>query len=144
MIYRGPGFLAVALFGSSPPLPSPLSRQQVVSLSQSTCVVCRRSSLLTGEVGGGEWARSQIIRPRESLALYKSISTLGSATYLPLSSLLLPLCEGPEATVTMGAEFVIGTVIVADNVLSLQNFKIIASSHFNIWSIKLSKIMYFR
>jgi hypothetical protein len=36
--------------------PSPvhsLSRQQVVSLSQSSCVVCRRSSLLTGEVGVG-------------------------------------------------------------------------------------------
>jgi hypothetical protein len=38
--------------------------------SVDTLVMCRRSSLLTGEVGGGGWARSQIIRPRESLALY--------------------------------------------------------------------------
>ncbi len=37
MIYRGPGFLDVVWFGSSPTL-SPLSRQQVVSLSLSSCV----------------------------------------------------------------------------------------------------------
>jgi hypothetical protein len=38
MIYRGPDFLAVVRFGSSPsPIPS-LSRQQDVSLSQSSCV----------------------------------------------------------------------------------------------------------
>ncbi len=37
MVYRGPGFLAVAWFGSSP-APSPLFRQQVVSLSHSSCV----------------------------------------------------------------------------------------------------------
>jgi hypothetical protein len=38
MIYRGPGFLAVVRFGSSPPpLPSLVS-QQIVSLSQSSCV----------------------------------------------------------------------------------------------------------
>ncbi len=36
MIFRGPGFLAVVRFGSSTAL-SPLSRQQVVSLSQSSC-----------------------------------------------------------------------------------------------------------
>jgi hypothetical protein len=46
----------------------PLSRQHVVSLSRLP--VCRRSSLLTGEGGGGRgWARSQFKRPPESLAL---------------------------------------------------------------------------
>ncbi len=36
-IYRGTGFLAVILFGSSP-IPFPLSRQEVASLSQPSCV----------------------------------------------------------------------------------------------------------
>ncbi len=44
------------------------SRQQVVSLSQSSCV---SPVELTGERGGeGGGARSRIIRPRESLTLY--------------------------------------------------------------------------
>ncbi len=67
MYNRIPGFLAVVWFGSFP-LPSPLpSRQQVVSLSQSSCV--STVELLTKEWRG---ARSQIIRRRESLVLYKS------------------------------------------------------------------------
>ncbi len=37
MIYRGPSFPANGWFGSSP-TPSPISRKQVVSLSQSSCV----------------------------------------------------------------------------------------------------------
>ncbi len=37
MICRGPGFLAVLRFGSSP-TPLALSRQQLVSLSRSSCV----------------------------------------------------------------------------------------------------------
>ncbi len=55
---------------------SPLSRRQVVSLSQASCVA--------GHVYWWEkrrrrgWASSQIIRPRESLALYKSFNTLWS------------------------------------------------------------------
>ncbi len=53
----------------------PLSRQQVVSLSQSSCV--SPVELTDGERGESRgWARSQIIRPRESLALYKSFRTL--------------------------------------------------------------------
>jgi hypothetical protein len=49
MIYREPRILAVVRLGSSP-LPSSLSRQQVVSLSQFSCV----SSLeLTDGRGGG-------------------------------------------------------------------------------------------
>jgi hypothetical protein len=55
------------------PSPPPISRQQVVSLSQSYCV-----SPITGDMrgGGGGRARNQIIRPRESLVLYKSFNTL--------------------------------------------------------------------
>jgi hypothetical protein len=50
-IYRGPGFLAVKLIGSSP---TPF-HQQVVSLSQSSCV-SPRSSLLMGD---GEGVREE-------------------------------------------------------------------------------------
>ncbi len=50
MIYRGPGFLAVARFGSST-TPSPLSRRKVVSLSQSSCV---SPVVLTHGKGGWE------------------------------------------------------------------------------------------
>jgi hypothetical protein len=53
MIYRGPGFLAVVWFGSTP-TPFPTSRQQIVSLS-----VFRRSSLLT-EGRGWAWSRSHV------------------------------------------------------------------------------------
>ncbi len=44
----------------------------------SLCLpVCRRSSLLTGDGGGGRGrAWSRIIRPQESLALYKSFNPL--------------------------------------------------------------------
>jgi hypothetical protein len=61
-----------------PPL-SPLSCQQVVSLSQSSCV-SPAYSLLTGR---RRWAKSEIIRPRESLILYKPFNTL----FQPLATL---------------------------------------------------------
>jgi hypothetical protein len=48
--------------------------------------VCRRSSLLTGE-GGRGWGRSQIIRRRESLVLYKSFNTLRSQALPDISFL---------------------------------------------------------
>ncbi len=67
MIYRGPGFLAVAWFGSSS-TPSPVSNLSLFLILP----VCRRSSINCRE--GGE-ARSQIIRRQESLALYKSFNT---------------------------------------------------------------------
>jgi hypothetical protein len=51
MIYRGAGFLAVRRFGYSP-TPSPLSRQQLVFLSQSSCVL--PVELTEGRRGGGE------------------------------------------------------------------------------------------
>jgi hypothetical protein len=52
MYYRVPDFLAILCFGSST-APSSLSRQQVVSLFLSLPLCHQRSSLLTGEGGGG-------------------------------------------------------------------------------------------
>ncbi len=69
IIYRGPGFLAVVPYYSVP-RPSPPSA--------SCLTVCRRSSLLVEE-GERGWAWSQIIRPRESLALHNH-SILSAAT----------------------------------------------------------------
>ncbi len=71
VIYRGPGFRAV--YDLAPPPPLPPSRQQVVFLSQS-------SSMSPFELTDrrGAWRRSQIIRRRESLVLYKSFNTLCS------------------------------------------------------------------
>jgi hypothetical protein len=65
MIYKGPGYLAVIWLGSSLSLLSPVSKLPLfLSLP-----VCRHSSLYSiYEVGGGVWARSQIIRPREILS----------------------------------------------------------------------------
>jgi hypothetical protein len=60
MIYRGPGFLAVACFGSSPTLyPPPLSHLQAVSLSQSSC------ELTDGREGGkgGRGAKYSLLCP---------------------------------------------------------------------------------
>ncbi len=64
---RGPGFLAVVWFGSSPSLSSvsKLDRRHTGSLR-------KRDNLLTREGEGG----SQIIRWRASLVLYKSFNTL--------------------------------------------------------------------
>ncbi len=68
MIYRGPGFLAVVRFGSSPTPFPPLSRRQVVSLSQCS-FVCRRSSLLTEEGG----RRGEVEREKARPSIYTSI-----------------------------------------------------------------------
>ncbi len=82
-MYRGPGFLAVEWFCSYP-TPSPLSRQQVVSLSQTSCVVsisqtsCESLFELTD--GWRGWGRSQIIRQQESLVPYNSFNTLWAYT----------------------------------------------------------------
>ncbi len=76
MIHRGLGCLGIVWFD---PYPS-LSRQQILSLSQSSCVSpvdCRAYWRETG------WRRSRIIRPRESLVLYKSFKTLCSDTNTP-------------------------------------------------------------
>jgi hypothetical protein len=54
--------------------PLPLSPVRKLSFFLSLPVF-RRSTLLAGEGEGGR-ARSQIIRPRESLVLFKSVNTL--------------------------------------------------------------------
>ncbi len=58
IIYRGPSFLAFVRFGSSPTSFPPTSPVSKLSLFLSL-IVCRRSSLLTGEGGrGGRGAKS--------------------------------------------------------------------------------------
>jgi hypothetical protein len=64
MYYIGPGFLYVVMIWLLP-----ISSQQVVSLSQSSCVLPVE---LTDWGGGG----SQIIRRRERLVLYNTIHIL--------------------------------------------------------------------
>jgi hypothetical protein len=71
MIYRGPGFLSVVWFGSTPIRFPLLPSGSCLSFSVF-CVSPRMSSLLTGEAEGGLGAKS----PQESLALYKSFNTL--------------------------------------------------------------------
>ncbi len=57
------------------PTPFPASRVSKLFLLISI-PVCRRSNLPTGEVGVRGWTLSQVIRPQESLALYKSFNSL--------------------------------------------------------------------
>jgi hypothetical protein len=52
MTYRGPGFLAFVRFGSTPNPQSPTLREQVVSLSQSSCL--SPVALSDGRGGGGD------------------------------------------------------------------------------------------
>ncbi len=71
-ILRGPGFLAVVWFGSTPN-PLPLYRQKVAFLSQqSSCV--SPVQLTYGK--GGKGAVEPNRPPKESLALYKWFNTL--------------------------------------------------------------------
>jgi hypothetical protein len=73
MMYRGTGFLAVVWFGSSP-IPSPLlPSASCLSFSIFLCVAVRA---YWREREGGWWGRSQIIKPWQSLVLYKSFNTL--------------------------------------------------------------------
>jgi hypothetical protein len=74
MIYRGPDFLAVEWFGSSPTPFSPLSSQQVVSLFRSSCVSLVGIQWGEGLEGVGE--EPKMLRQRESLALYRSSNTV--------------------------------------------------------------------
>ncbi len=74
IIYRGPGFLAVFWFGHSPrPLPPPAG-EQVVSLSQSSCVSPVELTDGIRERGGVDEEPNHTTR--ESLDLYKSFNTL--------------------------------------------------------------------
>ncbi len=72
MIYRGPGFLAVVWFGSSPtPSPPPVSKSRPATHRKTK----KERQFADGRRGKG-WARSRIIRPLESLVLYKSFNNL--------------------------------------------------------------------
>ncbi len=73
MLYRGPGILAVVWFDSAP---NPFSLISYLSFSVFLCVASRA---YCRERGGGGVARSQILRRRESQALFKrSIFSVGS------------------------------------------------------------------
>jgi hypothetical protein len=72
--FRGPGFLAVVWFCSPPFSGSELS------FSYFLCVAGRACWRKKGGGGGG---RSQVIRPRESLVLYKSFNISASGGSLP-------------------------------------------------------------
>ncbi len=69
MIFRGPGFLAVVCFGSSP-TPSQLSQEARTATRRKSE---KERQLADGRRGGG-WGRNQIIWQRESLVLYKSMN----------------------------------------------------------------------
>jgi hypothetical protein len=73
MIYRGPGFLAVVWFGSTPTSFPPLPSPTCFSFSVLLCVA---SPAYWGERGRA-WSR--IIRPQKSWALYKWFNTLSSS-----------------------------------------------------------------
>jgi hypothetical protein len=75
MIYRGPDILAIFMIWLLPPPPSPLSRQQIVSLSQSS-YVSPAVELTDGKGGGGREGKDQIIRRGEILVLYKLFNTI--------------------------------------------------------------------
>ncbi len=67
--YRGSSFLTVVWSGSSP-IPSPLS------YLPATHMKTEKERHLPDGIGGRGWARSRIIRPQESLVLYKSLNNL--------------------------------------------------------------------
>jgi hypothetical protein len=69
MIYTGPDFLAVVLFGSSPLLLPPLPS---VSWTGDT----EKEGQLADGRGERGWAMSRVIRLQESLVLYNSFNTL--------------------------------------------------------------------
>ncbi len=73
LLFRGLGFLAVVWFGSSPTPFPPLPSASCLSFTVFLCVAVRA---YWRERGRGAGARSQIIRPQESLALYNSFNTL--------------------------------------------------------------------
>jgi hypothetical protein len=85
VIYRGPNFLAIVWLGSSPNLSfSPISK-----LDPRHTGRLRNRTTCWQERGKRGWGRSQIIRRRESLVLYKSFNTL--YTFLTLDSHITPI-----------------------------------------------------
>ncbi len=73
VIYRGPCFFAVVLFGSSrPPPPPPPPPILPVSSTGDTIEDWEIETIWWLERGWRGWVRSRIIRPQESLVLHKS------------------------------------------------------------------------
>ncbi len=74
MIYRGPGLLIVAQYGSSPtPSSHPLSRQARTATHKKT----EKEGQLADREGGGEGGgKARSYDCGESLVLYKSFNTL--------------------------------------------------------------------
>ncbi len=87
MIYSGPGFVALVRFGSSRTPSSPLPSASWLSFSISLCSAGRA---YWRESGRG-WARSQIIRPRERLALYNTL--IYSTLFPPYAHLYWQVCH---------------------------------------------------
>ncbi len=76
IIYRGPSFLAVVWFGSSPIPYTPLFRQQVVSLSQSSCMSPGEDTKGSGG-GVGEEPNHTTARNPVSQGLQRDVVYLG-------------------------------------------------------------------
>ncbi len=99
MIYRGPVFLAVVWFGSSPtPLPPSVSK-----ISQPFCV--STIELTDGREGKG-WESSQTTRQWESLVLYISLNTLCMARRLTWSITIFGLQKTFSADLVFLSSFV--------------------------------------
>ncbi len=92
MIYRGPGFIDFVYFGSLP-TPCPLSRKQVISLSQSFCVP--PIELTNGRGGGakscdGEKACSSFVYNHSTLSAWIYRETMHREKFRGLA--LRPQC----------------------------------------------------
>ncbi len=90
MIYKGPSFLALVWFSSLlTPSPSPLLPGSSTDDTQEDWE--RETSCWREREGGRGCARSPIIRPQESLILYKPFNTLWSTVFASLAPSLLHL-----------------------------------------------------
>ncbi len=90
IIYRGPGFLAVLWFGSSP---TPYSPSLSVSSTGDTRED-KRDNLLTGEGGRGGWARGKSNDRKEALSSinHSILSISGSSLTSIIRHMTKPLC----------------------------------------------------
>ncbi len=92
MISRGPDFLTVVWFGSSPPL-TPLLRQQVFSLSQSPCVSpVERIDGKGGERVGEELNHTTASKPGPLKIIQYSVVQLILAIHYSTGTALLTTC----------------------------------------------------
>ncbi len=87
MIYRGPGFLGLYDWLLTHPF-TPLSSQYKFDRRHTGLLIKRQRA---DRRGGRGWARSQIIRPQESLVLFKSFITLWACLLIFPSLLGLPV-----------------------------------------------------